>query len=45
MEYIVLIGLTLLCYGWLGNQERITRFVRQHLEHRRPGVTRRDRRM
>jgi hypothetical protein len=39
MEYPVLVGITLLCYGWLGHHERIMRSLRR-LWH--VGVTRRD---
>ena len=42
MEYLVPIGITLLCYGWLGHHERIVRSL-QRLRH--AGATRRNRRM
>ena len=28
MEYVILLSLTLLCYAWLGNRERIVHIVR-----------------
>ena len=33
MEYVVLLSLILLCYAWLGNRERIVRYLRLRRLH------------
>ncbi len=33
MEYIVLLSLILLCYAWIGNRERIVRYLRLQCLH------------